>query len=688
MRRRESMANILLITHEEKTKESLGDLLRPEYLILTCDSEQKIDNLVPLVDLVIVDFSSLEWKGLDVIVRVKRYDDSTVILGVGRQVKKEIVQAARQRGLTEYIDLEKDFTFLSSVIREKVEKEMLISRMKEERISRQSFRPSPSSEKERTLSSEEWQFLEQMSRFLVHGYNLDELMQFFLGLLNRMFGITRLSLLLKDKIKKTYRIRACLGMTEEMKEYVQLYPQHGLVKFLAREGTVITSERILQTDFKTAHEIKQEMKLIQSNVVVPLSPQGKLIGILGLGPKITGEKMSAREIKQVFLFCNQVGLGIQNILFHEETCYQKKYIENVLRDATSGVISADTEQRITTCNPRAQKMLNLDEYKNLAGKDIRKIPSPLGDLLFETLTQGTLYERKEVYIPAIKRWLGVSTNQVKNAKGKISGSMMIFTDLTPIKYLQEEKEKAQKRDFLAQVAVHLSHELRNSLVPIKSLAELLPSKYLDKEFQKRLYTGVMREIERIDNLIERLLFFSQPLYLDKVAESLPGLITEALEKTKKKTSKNREVQLNINCKEENLQIYADKKAIIEAFGHIVTNSIEAVAEEVAKIDISCEATDKLPETLPVRTRKKIVSQEPTEYVKIEIKDNGSGLPEKNVDKNKIFDPFFTTKNRGVGLGLTISQSIIEEHGGGIVPLSEQGRGTTMVVYLPRYRPPL
>ncbi|UCG94885.1 MAG: hypothetical protein JSW13_04425, partial [Candidatus Aerophobus sp.] len=122
----------------------------------------------------------------------------------------------------------------------------------------------------------------------------------------------------------------------------------------------------------------------------------------------------------------------------------------------------------------------------------------------------------------------------------------------------------------------------------------------------------------------------------------------------------------MSCKQESLQVYVDKKAIIEAFGHIVSNSIEAVAEGAVKIDISCEATDKLPETLSVRTRKKIVSQEPAEYVKIEIKDNGPGLPGKDVDNN-IFDPFFTTKNRGAGLGLTISQSIIEEHGGSMVP---------------------
>ncbi len=295
------------------------------------------------------------------------------------------------------------------------------------------------------------QGLEEISRFLAHGYNLDELMHSFLDLLSKMFGITRLSILLKDETKNTYTIRASLGLTEETKEYIQLHPEQGLAKFLLEEGTVIIRENLPQRDFRTAYEIKRDMKFIKAHVAVPLSPQGELIGILGLGPKITGDKMPPREIKQVFLFCNQVGLAIQNLLYYEEMCSQKKYIENVLKNATSGVVSVDTEQKITTCNSRAQKMLNLDEYPNLTGKDIRKLPSPLGDLLFETLTQGILYERKEVYVPAMKRWLGVNTSQVRNAKGEVSGSMMIFMDLTPIKYLEAEKKKIWEKETVERI---------------------------------------------------------------------------------------------------------------------------------------------------------------------------------------------------------------------------------------------
>jgi len=682
------MGNLLLISHKKQKKDFISRLLGPEYFILVCDSGEKVDSLVPLVELVIVDFSSLEWESLNVITRVKECDDSMVILGVGKRVKKEIVQAARQTGLTQYIDSDKDITSLLSVIREQMEKKVLTSRMEDEKLARELSPSLLSPEKERTFSPQEWKFLEEISRFLDHGYNINELMQFFLDLINRRFGIARLCFILKDRIRKTYVIRACLGMTEEVKEYVQLHPQRGLVKFLIREGTAVTRENMLQGDFRSAYEIKQEMKLIQSNVVVPLSPQGELIGIVGLGAKITGEEMSAREIKQVFLLCNHIGLAIQNLLFYQEMCYQKEYIENILKDATSCVISIDKEQKITTCNQRAQKVLNLDGYTSLAGKDIRTLPSPLGDLLFSTLSQGIIYKRKEVYVPAIKRLLGISTSQVKDSEGKVSGSMMIFTDLTPVKHLEKEKEKAHKRDLLAQVAVRLSHELRNSLVPIKSLAELLPSKYPDERFRQSLFPIVTEEIERIDSFIERLTFFSQPLRLDKTAESLPDLVTETLEKIKKKKSRNKLIQLSTACKEANLQIYVDKARMIEALSHIISNSIETVTKQTPRIDINCASADSLPEDLSLRIPEKMDSGKPSQYVKIEIKDNGPGLPGENMDNSKIFDPFFSTKNRGIGLGLTIARNIIEEHGGGIVPLSEPKKGTTMVVYLPRYRLPL
>ena len=674
------MVSILFITYEEKRKYFLKSILGEDSYIVDCNGNE-LEELCPLFELIVIDFSSLGWESLNVLSQIKKLNPSATVFGIGRGIKKEIIKAAKEKGLEDYIDVDEELGFFPEIIKKKVEREILISEI-EEKNREKTLHPTSISEK--NLLFEERSFLEEMSKFLAHGYNLKELLQFLLNFLGRMFGITRLCVLLKEREENVYKIKACKGLGEEVKKYITLYPERGIVKFLAKEGTAITRENFPKTDPKTAYEIKKEMKLIHSSTVIPLSSQGKLTGILGLGPKITGENLSPEEIKQIFLFSGYVVLAIQNLLFYEEVCWQKEYIEKVLQNASSGVITIDAKQKITTCNLRAYKILEINEKKKLLGKDIREIPSPLGDLLFETLTRGIPYERKEVYLPRIKRWLGVSTSQTKDAQGKTIGSIMIFTDLTPVKELEEEKRRAQTKDFLAQIATRLSHELRNSLVPIKSLAELLPSNYLDEDFRENFLSIVNREIKRIDELIERLLFFSQPLKLDKTAQLLPSLIKKAIKKIEKKLPSGKKVEFNITFKEENLWVYADEKAIIDAFENIIINAVEAIEEKQAKIEISCENCGNLPHfTFSEKSKKKIPPQ--TKYIKIEFKDNGPGFPEET--SKKIFDPFFTTKNKGIGLGLTISQRIIEEHGGSIIP-SNRNEGATVSVYLPCYHPPI
>jgi len=197
------MANILFISYEERRKRFLNSILGSEYFIIMggVNYKNKIDNLIPLVDLVIIDFSSLRWEALDVVHRLKDYP--VPVLGMGKEVNKEIIQAARERGLAEYIDVEKGLGFISKFIRERTEKEMLISKVKEEKKAVKEYSPSfLFKEKGGIFYSEQWQFLEEISHFLIHGYNLRELMQFFLDLLAKMFGVTRICFLLKDRIKK------------------------------------------------------------------------------------------------------------------------------------------------------------------------------------------------------------------------------------------------------------------------------------------------------------------------------------------------------------------------------------------------------------------------------------------------------------------------------------------------------
>ena len=281
------MINILFISYEEKKKEFLGNLLGSEYFIIRSDINRKMDNLVTLADLAIVDFSSLKWEALDIISELKEH--AIPVIGLGEEVNKELVQVARERGIVEYVDMEKDITLLSKLIRETAKKEILISKMKEKEkiIKKYSFHPPISIKEKMSFYSGEWQFLEEMSSFLAHGYNLKELMQFFISFLTRMFGINRICFLLKDRIKNIYEVKASLGLIEEKQEmkggiYIpdsaQEKPQESKVVALGTGGLDKDGNKI-SFDVKEGDIVKRTNKIL--SVPVGEALIGRVVNPLG-----------------------------------------------------------------------------------------------------------------------------------------------------------------------------------------------------------------------------------------------------------------------------------------------------------------------------------------------------------------------------------------------------------------------
>ena len=91
-------------------------------------------------------------------------------------------------------------------------------------------------------------------------------------------------------------------------------------------------------------------------------------------------------------------------------------------------------------------------------------------------------------------------------------------------------------------------------------------------------------------------------------------------------------------------------------------------------------------TLYISTRLHVkrAKKSPNEFVQVEVRDTGVGIPEKNLEH--IFDPFFTSKDEGSGLGLSISHQIVKEHGGYVEIQSKLGEGTTFFINLPAKEP--
>jgi len=232
------------------------------------------------------------------------------------------------------------------------------------------------------------------------------------------------------------------------------------------------------------------------------------------------------------------------------------------------------------------------------------------------------------------------------------------------KRLERQVRQAEKLTSPGTLAARIAHEIKNPLVSIRTFAELLPSKFDDKEFREEFSSLALKEVERIDNLITRLLNFTRSKDYHLEVLSVEKLIEESLLSLQIQILKQ-----NIEVKKDYLPnlplIYGDKEELKQVFLNILINSVQSMPEE-GKIFISTGKEKRKLQT----------------FVKIFFSDTGGGIPEKYQDK--IFDPFFTTKNKGSGLGLFISYKIIHEHQGHI-QVRNLEKGAEFCISLPAYK---
>ena len=168
-------------------------------------------------------------------------------------------------------------------------------------------------------------------------------------------------------------------------------------------------------------------------------------------------------------------------------------------------------------------------------------------------------------------------------------------------------------------------------------------------------------------LTQQLLTFSKGGLPIKKVGSIKDIITDSVLFLLRGSN----VKANFDIEDELYNVEIDKGQINQVINNLILNAIKSMPEG-GYIDISCKNT--------TISDNEINSLKSGNYIKVEIKDYGVGIPKENL--SKIFDPYFTTNEKGSGLGLAITHSIIAKHNGYIVVNSELGKGTTFFIYLP------
>ncbi len=500
----------------------------------------------------------------------------------------------------------------------------------------------------------------ELSKVLNNNLNQDRLLELFLDAVTGLAPVGKMSVLLLDESGGEYRVRKQRGLAPEFCSRLRFDFSRGLIAWLAAEGRLLRVEETNGGNLQSTSEALQEMRLLQAVVSVPLTAHGRLIGALNLGPKITGSEYHDEELETFYILCGNVAMALQDIELHQRLRYQNSYIESILQRMNSGVVAINRDERVITFNSRARTILGLDSEQVL-GQDLRCLPSPLGDLLYDTLTTARACDREEVQLARGRIPLEVSTYQLVNGPD-VLGSVMIFDDISERKQLEAERRQADQLDVLNKFVGQLAHEIKNPMVAIQTFSELLPEKYDDSAFRDFFTQTVRQEVKRLNELVEQLIAFSAPLSYKFVVGEIHEILRLGILLLREQ-GKGANINVEASYCGELLYVRADRTLLARAFSYLLK---------------SFNSTER-GGSLHIQT-----AQDKSLFscggLSISFWDSVTTVGSQDVET--MFDPLHAMQNSHISLELPVSRKIIEDHGGRIKASLVKGKGLKFTVYLP------
>jgi two-component system, NtrC family, nitrogen regulation sensor histidine kinase NtrY len=341
---------------------------------------------------------------------------------------------------------------------------------------------------------------------------------------------------------------------------------------------------------------------------------------------------------------------------------RRTYIETVLQNIATGIISLDNEGRITTVNYSAERIFHIRHHE-IRGKLARDAFQALNlypiQSLFDEMDSRhlDLVQRElHVEVSGMALALNVSITQLRNESGKNLGRVMVVEDLT-------ELIKAQKAAAWQEVAQHIAHEIKNPLTPIQLSAQRLRKKHSKQsaDFPHILdesTTTIMKEVSSLKRLVDEFSRFARLPAPQFSRQDIHEILQEVIQLYK---GAHRNLQVETHYDSTLPALNLDREQFRRVFLNLFENSVEAMNHHGH---------------LWITTRQDPANKKAI----VTIADEGPGILPG--DQDKLFLPYFSRKKSGTGLGLAIIHRIVKEHNGTIRIANRNPRGTQVTLELP------
>ena len=334
------------------------------------------------------------------------------------------------------------------------------------------------------------------------------------------------------------------------------------------------------------------------------------------------------------------------------------------------IFSLDRQGRFSFITPGCEKLLGQPDhilmshpelfYTWIHREDQKRVMSFMKQLLKKT-RQGK-FEFRIQHPKKGGRWLQMHYGPMTDKSGHCSGIQGSLRDVSDLKEIQNAVIESGLPISMGKLALIMTLEITNPLQILKNVMYSF-SKNRDPQTQKKSLLMIQEAESRIENIIQKMVEISQLETSERIPVDIHQMLQKAVSLTKNRVKCHR-IRITFSLVPKNILVMANPNRLCGAFLNIILNAIEAT-DSSGQISVS--------------TIKK------GDVLEVHVTDSGHGIPSENLDH--IFEPFYTTKNtsNALGLGLTVSQWIIQDVGGEIQIQSLHGHGTRIIIVLPIYR---
>ncbi len=339
---------------------------------------------------------------------------------------------------------------------------------------------------------------------------------------------------------------------------------------------------------------------------------------------------------------------------------RRRYIETLIANLSTAVISVDREAKVTTFNPAVEKILGFalkaggNIRSSLAGGEFRPLLDMLAQVMDAAGEGGVVTRDLEFVRAAGAMTVAVRITALRGWQGEYLGVLIMMEDLTDL-------QRAQRAAAWREVARRIAHEIKNPLTPIQLSAQRLKKKFLagSADLGKILpeaTDSIEREVAGLKHLVNEFSRFArmpevvpQPVDVRELVDSVLALYKAVAG-----------VEWVLEAEPDVGIVALDPQQTRRALVNLLDNAVAAV-------DGRGSITVRIRRTVPG-------------VLVLEVEDTGPGIPAG--DRAKLFEPYFSTKPSGTGLGLAVVHRVVTEHRGTIHVEDGETGGARFVVEIP------